>query len=62
MYEFKMYLFDNGDPEGLLFFVKFFNMALKASGMLAANAKLQYLLNILYREVPLQFYTLFVQV
>ena len=30
--------------------------------MLAANVNIQYILNILYREVLLQFYTSFVQV
>ena len=38
-YEFKMSLFENGDPEEFLLFVRKFNMTLAASGMLEAGAK-----------------------
>ena len=62
MYEFKMYLFDNSKPEGFLFFVQNFNMALNASGILADNVNLQYLCNLLCREAPLHFDTFCVQV
>ena len=61
MYEFKMYLFDNSEPNGFLFFVQNFNKALNASVMLAANVKIYYLHNLLCRQAPNQFYTLCVQ-
>ena len=35
-----MALFDNGDPEEFLLFVRNFQMTLKASGALAASAKI----------------------
>ena len=38
-----MDLFDNGDLEEFLLFVRNFNMAFAASGTLAADAKVQYL-------------------
>ena len=40
LYEFKMELFDNGDPEDLLFFVNNFNKTLEASGTLGYGAKI----------------------
>ena len=43
LYEFKMTLFDNGDPEELLLLIINFNMTLEASGTLVASAKIQYL-------------------
>ena len=43
LHEFKMALFDNGDPDEFLFFVRNFQMALKASVMLTASANIQYL-------------------
>ena len=45
-YEFKMALFDNGNPKEFLLFVINFNIALAASGMLATGAKSQYLHNL----------------
>ena len=50
-YEFKMYLFENGEPEEFLLFVCNFNMTLTASGTLEAGTKLQYLRTIVRREV-----------
>ena len=41
-----MDLSDNGDLEEFLLFVKIFKMTLEASGTLAFNAKLHYLLNL----------------
>ena len=38
LYEFKVDLFDNGDPEEFLLFVWNFNMTLVASGTLAIGA------------------------
>ena len=39
LYEFKMYLFENGDPEVFLLLVRNFNMNLAASGTLETGAK-----------------------
>ena len=39
LFEFKMTLFDNGDPEEFLLFVRNFNMTLTASGTQEAGAK-----------------------
>ena len=43
LYEFKMSLFDNGDPEELSLSISNFQITLEASEMLAAGAKIQYL-------------------
>ena len=43
LYEFKISLFDNGEPEEFLLFVRNFNMTLAASGTLEAGTKYQYL-------------------
>ena len=40
LYEFKMSLSDNGEPEEFLFFVRNFNMILATSGMREAGAKI----------------------
>ena len=40
--EFKMSLFHNGDPEGLLLLVHNFNMTLTASGILETDDKAKY--------------------
>ena len=39
LYEFKISLFDNGEPEEFLLFVSNFNMTLAVSGMLEAGTK-----------------------
>ena len=57
-----MALFDNSDPEEFLFFVKNFKMMTKASEILAANAKLQYLRMLLHGEVLRRFYNFCAQV
>ena len=54
-YEFKMSLFDNGDPEVFLFFVCKFNMTLVASGTLEAGTQYQDLRNIFHVEALRQF-------
>ena len=41
LYEFKMSLFDNGDPEDYLSLMKNFNMTLVVSGTLETGAKVQ---------------------
>ena len=38
-YEFKIVLFDNGDPEEFLLFVRNFNMTLEVSGMMEPVTK-----------------------
>ena len=50
-----MSLFDNGDPEEFLLFVRNFNMTLAASGALEAGAKIQYLRTLVRREALHQF-------
>ena len=41
LYEFKMALFDNGEPEEFLLFIRNFKMTLEASGTLKSDAKIQ---------------------
>ena len=55
IYEFKMFLFDNGEPEKLLLFVQNFNVNLAASGTLATGTKIQYLCTLVREEVLRQF-------
>ena len=55
LYEFKMSLFDNVDPEEFLLFVRNFNMTLTASGMMEMGAKVQYLCTLVDGESLLQF-------
>ena len=55
LYEFKMALFDNGEPEELLLFIRNFNMTLKASGTLVAIASIQYLRTLVRLEALNQF-------
>ena len=47
LYEFKMDLFDRGDPKEFLLFIHNFQMTLEASGMLADNANIQYIRTLL---------------
>ena len=42
-YEFKIALFDNGEPEEFFLFVRNFKMILEASKTRAANVKLYYM-------------------
>ena len=55
LYELKISLFDNGEPEEFLLFVRNFNMTLAASGTLEAGAKYQYLCTVLCGEVLNRF-------
>ena len=55
LYEFKMSLFDNGDPEEFLLFVSNFNTTLVASGTLEAGEKYLYLCTIVREESVSQF-------
>ena len=57
-----MALFDNVDPEEFLLFVHNFQMDIKASGMIAASANIQYLLTLLRGEALHQPGMLFVEV
>ena len=50
MSEFKMDLFDNDKTEDLLLLMNNFKMTLNVLGTLAANEKIQYLLNTLRGE------------
>ena len=43
LYEFKMSVFDNREPEGFLLFIHNFNMTTEASETLKAGSKIQYL-------------------
>ena len=55
LYEFKMYLFDNGDLEEILLFIRNFNMTLSASEKLEAGAKYQYFCTLFRAEALRQF-------
>ena len=46
LYEFNIALFDNGNPEEFLLFMKNFNTNIAASGTLATGVKIQYLCTI----------------
>ena len=50
LYEFKIALFENGDTEEFLFFVRKFQMNLKASETLADSANIHYLCTLLLLE------------
>ena len=43
VYKFKMALFDNGESEEFLLFLRNFKTTIDASGTLTVNAELQYL-------------------
>ena len=49
-YELKMSLFDNGEPEEFILFVRTFNMTLTASGTLEICTKIKYLCNLVCGE------------
>ena len=46
LYEFKIALFDNGEPKEFLLSIRNLNMTLKASVTLVASAKIHYLLTL----------------
>ena len=41
IHEFKMALFDNGEPEEFLLFIRNLKMTLEASGTIKSDAKIQ---------------------
>ena len=55
LYEFKMSLFDNGNPEEFLLLVRKFNTTLVDSGTLETGAKVQYLHMLVNGEALHQF-------
>ena len=50
LYEFKMALFENGETEEFLFFVRNLKMTFEASVTLAADANIQYLCTLVCGE------------
>ena len=58
LYEFKMSLFDNVNPEEFLLFVNNFNTALGSSRTLQAGVNIQYLHTLVSGEALQQFDTL----
>ena len=62
LYEFKMALFDHGNPEEFLLFVWNFQTTFEASGTIAAGTNIQYLLKILRGEALCQLDTLYFEV
>ena len=61
LYEFKMALFDNGNPEEFLFFVWNFQITLEASGVLSAISKIHYFYTLLSGESLHQLDTFYVE-
>ena len=59
---FKMALFDNGDLEYLLLFVRNFRMMFESPVTLASNSEIQYLRTLLCVEALHYFYTLCIQI
>ena len=55
LYEFKISLFDNGEPEEFLLFLLNFNITLAVSGMLEASTKIQYLCTLVLGGLLCQF-------
>ena len=55
LYEFRMYFFQNGDPEKFLLFVRNFNMTLAETWTPDTGEKIQYLLTLVCGEALLQF-------
>ena len=62
LYELEMTLFDNGETDQFLLFVRNFQMTLKYSGALTDSAKLQYLCSLLMGEALCKLDTLCVEV
>ena len=62
VYELKMTLFDNRNPEELLLFIINFNMNIDASGKLVASKNIQYLCMLINEEDLCQFDTLSAEV
>ena len=55
LYKFKMSLFDNGDSEDFLLFVRNFNKTLAVSGTLETGSKVQYICTLFRVEALRQF-------
>ena len=55
LYEFRMALFDNGDPDEFLLFIRNFNMTPEETGTIGYCAKVQYLCTQVRGEVLHQF-------
>ena len=53
----KLALFDNGDPEVFLLFIRNFNTTIDASEKLVASAKIQYFCMLVHEEELYQFDT-----
>ena len=51
LYEFKMAMFDNGEPEQFLLFIRNFNLTLQVSGIIVSGANIQYLCTLVRGEV-----------
>ena len=58
LYEFRMSLFDHGETEELLLFIRKFQMTLVATGMLETEAKVQYICTLVRGEALHQFHLL----
>ena len=58
LYEFKMVLFDNDEPEEFLLFIRNFNMTLEAAVTLHTAANIQYICMLVSGEALRQFDTL----
>ena len=55
LYNFKIVLFDNGETEEFLLFVRDFNMTLAASITLETDAQVQYICTLVHVEAVYQF-------
>ena len=62
LYEFKMTMFDNGEPEEFLFFIQSLNMTIEAPGTLKAGSNIQYLCTLVNGEALHQFDTFYAEV
>ena len=62
LYYFRMYLFDDSNPEEFLLFVRNFNMTLVEIGILETGANIQYLLTLVHGEALFQFDSLYADV
>ena len=51
IYEFKISLFDNGEPEEFLLFIRDFNITFEASGQIIYGVNIQYLCTMICGEV-----------
>ena len=62
LYELKMALFHNSEPEKFVLFIQKLQMTLKASGTLNASANIQYICTLVHGEALRQLNTLSVEV